>query len=335
MLGAYLTRFSDTIGNGWNQFWFKRESPQTISILRIVVGLVALIYALSFTSELALWFSDGGILPADRTYRLTGADDPTVSVYYWSLFYLVHTPSALYVLHAVGLLSILSFTLGFQTRVSAVIAAIFVISYAERAPMLAGLLEPLLCPVLLYMCLAPSGAYYSIDAWLRKRSGNDQPVADSYAAHIAVRLIQLHVVAFYLMMGLSKLGGISWWNGNAMWWLMAQPDHRLVDLTFLRGEKLRLLVFAWTHLVVLFELVFGLLIWFRIWRPLLTVLAIFHWLGLGLVTGHWEFAILMSGLSLAFAPWQTLAEPVEEAVQQSIAEQPLSRPSPETAEASV
>lgn len=316
MLGTYFNQFTEAISSGWNHFWFQRDNPKTVSILRIVAGVVALLYALTFTSELAIWFADGGVLPVDRTYRLTGASDPQARVFYWSIFYLAHTSTQLYLIHAAGLISILLFAVGFQTRITSVIATLFVLSYAERAPMLMGVLEPLLCPVMIYLCLAPCGAYFSVDARLRSRKGDTQDVPASFTAHLATRLIQVHVVAFYWMMAFAKLGNPVWWNGEAMWWLIAQPDNRLIDLTFLGGsEGSRLIVFAWTHLVVFFELAFGLLIWFRIWRPLLVALAVFHWVGLGLVTGHWEFAILMIGLSLAFAPWEALEVTSENSAQ--------------------
>ncbi|PQO38575.1 HTTM domain-containing protein [Blastopirellula marina] len=312
MLGTYFTRLSNSIGGGWNDFWFQKESPRTVSMLRIVAGIVALIYAFSFTSELAIWFSDGGVLPYARTLRLTGADDPAYRVLHWSVFYFAHSQLHLYALHGIGLISILLFTVGFQTRVVSIVATLFVLSYAERAPMLSGLVEPLLCPVMLYLCLAPCGAYFSIDAWLRDRKST-ATVPDSFLAHLAVRLVQVHVSLFYLMMAFAKLGNPVWWNGQAMWWLLAQPDNRLIDLTFLRNGELPTIVYAWTHLVVLFELVFGLLIWVRILRPILAILAVFHWVGLGLVTGHWVFAILMIGLSLAFAPLEVLTAAPESA----------------------
>ena len=305
MLSAYFTHLSDTVTGGWNRFWFDRDSPRTVSILRIVVGTVALLYALTFTTELAIWFADGGVLPVDRTYRLTGTSDPSIHVYYWSLFYLAQSSTQLYVLHAVGLISILLFAVGFQTRYTSIAATVFVLSYAMRAPMLTGLLEPMLCPAMLYLCLAPCGAYYSVDAWLRRRAGDPVEVPDSFTAHLATRLLQVHISMLYLMMAAAKLGSVVWWNGEAMWWLIAQPDNRLVDLTFLRDT--RLVVFAWSHLIVLFELLFGMLIWFRLWRPLLSLLAVLHWFGLALVTGHWEFAILMVGLSAAFVPWEFLS----------------------------
>lgn len=307
MLGTYFSRLTEAIAGSWNQFWFQKESPRTVSMLRIVAGVVALIYALSFTSELGIWFADGGVLPYGRTMRLTGGDDPSEIFFRWSIFYFASTPLQLYVLHGIGLISITLFAVGFQTRFAAILATMFVLSYAERAPMLAGLVEPLLCPVMLYLCLSPCGAMFSVDAWLRDRRGTTN-LPDSFLAHLAVRLIQVHVAMFYLMMAFAKLGNPVWWNGEAMWWLIAQPDNRLIDLTFLRSSNLRMIVFGWTHLIVLFELVFGVFIWVRILRPLLSVLAIFHWMGLGLVTGHWQFAILMIGLSLAFAPLEVLAE---------------------------
>lgn len=321
MLGTYFTRLSEAISDSWNSFWFQKESPRTVSILRIVAGIVALIYAFSFTAELAIWFSDGGVLPYGRTIRLTGADDPANRVYYWSVFYFAHSQLHLYLLHTIGLISILLFTIGFQTRITAIVATVFVLSYAQRAPMLTGLVEPLLCPVMLYLCLAPCGAYFSVDAWLRDRKGTTT-VPASFMAHLAVRLVQIHVAMFYLMMAFAKLGHPIWWNGQAMWWLIAQPDNRLIDLTFLRANGLPTLIFAWTHLVVLFELVFGLLIWVRILRPLLAILATFHWLGLGLVTGHWLFAILMIGLSLAFAPLEVLSAKPEASAKGKAAQTP-------------
>ncbi len=304
MASAYFTQLTEAITGGWNRFWFRRDDPFTVCVLRIVVGVVALGYVLSYTPELAIWFSDGGVLPVDRTHRLTGAADPTINVYYWSLLDLARSSTQLYVLHALALVAIGLFTIGLKTRIAAVVAAVFVLSYAQRAPMLSGLIEPILCPVMIYLCLAPCGAYLSVDRWLRRRSASAaaEPVEPSMMAHLATRLVQVHVSMLYLMMAYSKLGSVFWWNGEAMWWVIAQPDSGLVDFTFLRSAPL--VVFAWTHLVVLFELGFGIFIWFRLARPMLAGLAVVHWTLLALVTGHVGFAILMMGLSLAFAPWQ-------------------------------
>jgi len=300
----YFSLLSDTVSSAWNNFWFSRQDPYALALVRIVAGIVGLFYALSFSSELAIWFADRGVVPVDVTANLTRANDPTAEVYYWSLFNFANDALSLYVLHGMGILVILLMTLGFKTRITSILSALFVISYALRAPMLTGMIEPLLCPVLVYLCLAPSGAYLSIDSWLAQRKQTFQPIQPSLSANIVLRLLQVHVTMFYLMLATSKLSAGVWWNGEAMWWIIAQPENRIVDLTFLRGTPN--VVFAWTHWVVLFEFAFAFLIWVPILRPLLGGLALLHWILLALATGHWEFAILLAGLTFSFAPWQVV-----------------------------
>jgi len=310
----YLNELSTWCSQSWNQFWFKRSDSHAVSMMRIFVGGIALLYALSFTSELGIWFSDGGILPIARTNRLTGAADPGVSVYYWSLFSFATSNWQLYLLHAIGIVSISLFAAGLKTRVTAVVATVFVISYALRAPMFMGLVESLLCPLMIYLCLAPSGEYFSVDAWLQSKSSKDAP-KPSLAAHVITRLIQVHVCMLYLMLSFAKLEHLVWWNGDAMWWILARPEGRLLDLTFLSSSPK--LVYAWTHFVILFQCLFAVLIWFRPLRPLLAGVAAIHWILLGLATGFWEFSLLMIGLTMAFEPWNYQSNSVNSTVKQT------------------
>jgi hypothetical protein len=126
---------------------------------------------------------------------------------------------------------------------------------------------------------------------------------------------------FYLMLGISKLGSVAWWNGDAMWFVIAQTETRLVDLTFLRSSPL--LVYGWSHFVVLFELLFGLLCWVRLARPLLTVISVPHWILLGLVTGQWQFALLMIAAGGVFKAWEPLQPPQPET--QAASPQPITK----------
>ncbi|MGE0761543.1 MAG: hypothetical protein AB7O38_31305, partial [Pirellulaceae bacterium] len=114
----------------------------------------------------------------------------------------------------------------------------------------------------------------------------------SVAAGIVLRLIQVHLAAFYLMMGLTKLGGsLTWWTGEAMWWLIAHSESRLVDWTGLAGHEY--LLNFWTQGVVLLELAYGLLIWHRLARPVLIAGSTLHWVLLAAVTGQVSWAAAM------------------------------------------
>ncbi|MGY8769400.1 MAG: hypothetical protein ACKVH8_13360 [Pirellulales bacterium] len=295
MIRNYYQELTQTVSKNWDAFWFVRIDTKTVSMLRLLVGGIALIYALMFTISLTDWYAADGILSPSFTVSIISPYD-----YFWSLFYYVNTPTELWILHSIGLLFITAFAVGFQTRYTSIAAFIFVASYAQRAPMLAGLVEPLLCPMLLYLCFAPCGNYFSVDAWLRAKKQKivDRKVEYSLGANISLRLIQVHLCMFYGMMALTKLASYTWWCGESMWWLIAQNHSPLVDLRFLRDAPM--LVFGWTHLVVLFELCFPLLIWVKIFRPLVIALAVLHWISLTLVTGNWEFGLLMLALNVAF-----------------------------------
>ena len=101
-------------------------------------------------------------------------------------------------------------------------------------------------------------------------------------------------------MALTQLAGQVWWAGEAVWWLMARTESRLVNLTALSGSMY--LVNLWTHAIVLFELVFALLVWNRLARPLLLASAILLWVPLALLTGEVSFCMLMLVANLAFLP---------------------------------
>jgi hypothetical protein len=158
--------------------------------------------------------------------------------------------------------------------------------------------------VMLYLCLAPCGRYFSVDAWLRGRRKADPRLPappterlDTMTT-IATRLIQVHLALLVAMMGLSKLSGDVWWIGTGMWWLLSREESRLVDLTGL--HRTPMVLEAWTHLIVLFELAFPIAIWIPLARPLLLALGIFIWASIALVTGDITFGLMMCIASLAF-----------------------------------
>jgi hypothetical protein len=207
------------------------------------------------------------------------------------------------------MLVVLAFTLGLFTRITNVLSLVIVLAYVHRAPMITGPLEPILTMMLLYLCIAPSGSRLSLDALLRRRklvraSGSEGQADDcdahSAAANISLRLMQVHLAGFYLMMGLTKLAGETWWAGEAVWWLIARTETRMLDLSFLHSHILA--INLWTHVVVLFELTFGVLIWNRLARPLLLSAGVFVWISLALLTGLVSFCLLMLIANLCFVP---------------------------------
>ncbi len=308
---AYFRDLFEQTGTAWNRFWFTPRDPLVLCVLRILAGLMALFFVVSHSADLVRWFAADGILPGETTRRLAGAEQLRY-IFHYSYLYWASSAAELWTMHALGLIVLAAFTIGVWTRVSSVLAVVVVLSYVHRAPMLTAQFEPVLTMALIYLCLAPAGRYLSVDAWLRRRgrrAGTDKSIAaqwggePSVMANISTRLLQLHLAALYLMIGLNMLSAQTWWAGDGMWWLIARSESRVVDLTGLADHMM--LVNLWSHAVVAYNFLFGVLIWQRSLRPLLLSIGPLIWVPLALVTGLTAYATLMLVASVVFvdAEW--------------------------------
>jgi uncharacterized membrane protein YphA (DoxX/SURF4 family) len=297
--GSYVRRLCDSAGRNWNEFWFTPSNPNLVSVLRMLLGGIATTFVLSHSLDLQAFFGPEGLLPAETVRQLMNPSVDESASFRWSYLSTDWDGLSLWLIHFAGIVATIAFTVGCLTRLTSVLTVGVVLSYIHRAPMLTGMWEPILSMMLLYLCLAPCGARWSIDSWRRRRKPKpESAVASSVAATVAVRLMQLHLAGLCVAMGLMKLAGDTWWLGEAVWWIIARSDSRLFDLTWLSSAFL--LVNLWSHAIVVFELGFGTLIWIRSLRPLLLILGWVMWGGLGLLTGELAFFATMCVCSIAF-----------------------------------
>ena len=299
VVGDYFRVLLERFGQAWNRFWFLPSDALTLSVIRVLTGLLAFYTILTYTPDLGLFFGADGLLESGITAELRGTGD------YFSLSYLnlLHTPGALLAGHLAGLLVLALFTVGLFTRVTSVLALVVVLSYYHRSWVITGEMEAVLAFVLFYLCLAPAGNYLSLDRILaqRKRSqtvASGTPAAAHWSTTVATRLIQVHLAIVYGMMLLSQLNQNTWWDGTAIWWLAGRYDSSLTDLTWLHQHPW--VVNAWTHGFVLFELAFLTLAWNRLAAPLLIALSIITWGLMAIVTGLVPLAVMMVVAGLAF-----------------------------------
>ncbi len=305
---------AEEFGHRWNRFWFAPTDPLPCSVLRIIVGALAACHFAFMGPSLSTWFASDGALSPPAVAEILNQSGGGSSFH---LSYLNYIPAStgLTIVHALAIIFALAFAAGLFTRISGVLTLVAMLSYVHRVPQIAGHIEPVLSFLLAYLSLAPSGAYFSLDQRLfgtSKKSplgtflaGSTQP---SLVANLSLRLIQVHVAMFYAMMGLTKLYGDAWWQGSAVWVLLAQTESHTLDASGLRraGEMGEYALNFLAHTIVYFELAFPVLIWTRLARPVLLALSIVVWLTLIVVTGHLLFGLLMLATGLAFVPAQKL-----------------------------
>ena len=296
----YWTTLSTRFGTGWNRFWFKPQDAVVLCAMRIVTGTAAFAWLLSLSPQLTDWFGPQGWLPIETVKNIYTYGAVDVPWYVKSPLNLVQTQASLWTFHMGSLVILFLFTLGWKTRLTNLLSLVVMLAYVHRAPLIFGQFETVLVMICTYLCLGPSGIYLSLDG-KRGNSATQEALeacAASWSANVSVRLIQVHLSAIYILMGLSKLGGETWWAGDAIWWLTAQQQSPLVYLEFLRENPL--LLNAWTHADVWLDLLFGLLIWIPLARPLLMGLVTLKWLVLSLVSGLLGFCLFMIAANLVF-----------------------------------
>ena len=300
-------------GRSWNGFWFRPSDPTLCCLLRIGLGLMALLHLGSYFDDLVRWYAADGLLPTSTVDALLGGN----SSFHPTYLTLAGSPTSLWILHICGLVAAAALTLGLFSRTSAAVTAIATLALANRAPVISGPVEPVLIFMLLYLSLAPAGARFSLDALLIRPFLTKSPFElfahkeePSVLATLSLRLMQVHLAAFYLMMALAKTYGDAWWDGAAVWHLIAQTHSRPLDLSSLRGSEF--VLNAWTHFIVWTQLLFPFLVWNRFTRPVILVAVALLWVSMLPLTGLTSFCLLMLIATLCYLPpevfarWQTV-----------------------------
>lgn len=290
------------MGERWNHFWFAPSHPLPLSVLRLGVGACLLLYLLILTPDVVVWMGAEGMIPLELYQQMVLGADRINPFAFWSVFSLCQSDAQVLAVHYVFLLIAALFTAGVLTRVTSVLAFLALLQYVHRAPMVTSQVEPLLSMLLMYLCLGPCGAALSFDAWRRSPADRAKALEPSWTATVSLRLIQVHLAMFYVMMAAAKLQGDVWWRGESIWTLMSMTRSRLFDWSFARnwGYALNL----WAHVHLLYEFLFAGLIWNRLTRPIMLWAGLVLWPMLLLASGMVTFPLLMMVANLAFVPAQ-------------------------------
>lgn len=124
------------------------------------------------------------------------------------------------------------------------------------------------------------------------------PKGTSIFDSVALRLVQIQVCIIYAYSGVEKLRGPSWWEGDAIWLALANPQVARTDFSALAQYPTLVALLTWSS--VLWEVYFPAVVWFKRLRlPVLAFGVMMH-MGIGLTLRIPFFALLMIVSYLAF-----------------------------------
>jgi hypothetical protein len=295
---GYLRTWTADVVSAWNRFWFQPADPATLGLIRILTGAMLFYTHLVWSLDLDAFFGPHSWLPQGSVGLLQK------DTYSWSyLWWLQDSPLALWSAHIAALVVFALLTCGLFSRVMSVLALVAALAYVGRVPGALFGLDQINVMLAMYLVVGPSGDAYSLDRWLkRRRTGAPLPVRPSWTANLAIRLIQVHLCIIYLFAGTAKLTGPAWWDGTALWMALGNMEYQSLDMTWL--AQWPKLINVMTHVTVYWEIFYCALIWPRLTRPVMLVLAIPLHLGIAICLGMVTFGLVMLFANLAFLPPQ-------------------------------
>jgi hypothetical protein len=300
-----------------HDFWRKPVRAESLALFRIALGTTIFVSLLTLIPDLDPFLNVCSPEALDswvgRTGRFCMLRAPTTSPYLkeplptewienWNL--IGENRAVIQSLFALWLVSLLSLTLGFYTRTSAIIAWFLAVSFHNRLVWTLNGGDALYRAGLFYLMIAPAGAVWSIDHWRRMRSAPAEEAGPMFIPPWSVRLIQIQLCMVYSFTGLAKIGS-DWNNGEALYWV-------LNDIALTRWPYARLPVplglcklASWTTLA--WEISFPLLVLFRRLRPWVLVFGVTMHLGILAVMEIGWFSQVTLCWYAVFLPGERLA----------------------------
>jgi hypothetical protein len=277
---------SKGLANAWTRFWFNPVAPFGLHWIRFFAGIVFLLWLLPLTGERHALFALDGYFDSTAYREASRLPENLRPPITWSLVYAFGASPVAFEVFWWGSIAVLAlFTLGVATRITAVFTWLIVVSFlaspASHPDTDYMLVLPAFYLMLGYLALGqwsgslrplerfigPRGT--SIFALLRNR--NDEP-AQSHAANLTVRLLQVHFAIMVVTSGLHKLQVDHWWAGVAYWFPLhpaMQMDAAKLQAARASGEATLFVLTLAGYLALAWQLTFPLFAWRKRLRVLL------------------------------------------------------------------
>ncbi|SMO77144.1 DCC1-like thiol-disulfide oxidoreductase family protein [Melghirimyces algeriensis] len=277
----------------------KKQMLMGASILRISFGLLILyFYLIHYSQRYFLWGPQGMIQHKDFLTELSLSSK--ISLYQFS-------DSVAYfdVIFHLGILAALLFTLGFKGRIISIINFIFTWSIFSRNGVILDGGDNIMRILLLYLCVADTTAYFSIDSYLKKKKG---PTFDPgtkasavkyryYLHNLAILACIVQVSMVYLTSGLHKAMGELWQKGTALYYILQVGEYThpfFRDL--IHGFEIAMVLGA--YFTVLVQVSFPFLLFNRRTKYVAMAGVISMHVGIAIVMGLISFSATMISIQL-------------------------------------
>jgi hypothetical protein len=195
----------------WDGWWFSAVDLRNVALLRIGFGLLALWMYVPMWGDLSWALADSGVFPLAERNAAYGPHRISLFANPWFQIGDLATIRWLFMAF-LGVLVLV--VLGVFSRVTVLLAWLFIVSMANRAAVWTDGSDVVLKIFGFYLLFMPTGRMWSVDAV--RRGGTPLP-----ASAWALRLFQLQVCILYVKTGLVKFFNGQWRAGEGVFQSLA------------------------------------------------------------------------------------------------------------------
>jgi hypothetical protein len=236
--------------DAWQAFMFRPEPAYTLGLVRIAFGALTVGWTLSLLPSVNAFFTSSGIVP-----------NLVPNPFEWNVFQIWTSDTAVVIGWTVLLLAAIALTVGWHSRVAALLVFALILSFEFRNAYIFNSGDNLIRVEALFIALAPTGAALSLDQ--RRETGSFWTA--QLRAPWTLRLLQIQLSLIYLATFVTRMTGEKWPNGTAMSYALRLQDMLILPVpASIVMNPLLMNVVTWGTLLV--ELLIGILVWSRRFR---------------------------------------------------------------------
>ena len=272
----------DKIWKPWSQFWFESDGRKQLALFRPAFALLMLFFSISRAADLRLFYTSSGIMPLPALQLIPGTE------FRVSILKFTDSMVLIWGMQVALLVSLSLLAFNIWPRFSTIVAYVAQLSFMNRNMAVSYGADTISTVFLFYLCFAdfrPSDSSRKSD--LRATLGS-----------MAYRLSQIQLCIIYAYAGLDKARGYSWWNGEALWYVMANNQLRHMNFDWM--AHFPVVVVFLTYSTLFWEIYFPVMVWVRRIRYPVLVFGVFLHIGISMFMGLKSFGILMILLYLLF-----------------------------------
>lgn len=263
----------------WNQFWFQADGRKQLALMRIVLcfGFLQLYIPRLWQIH---YFSDQSIVPRSQALQIyMDYYRPTFSFYFWP-------DSWALPMTMIMLLLIVLFMFGIGGRVLALGLWFIDMAFQHRNISICFGADYIGSLLLLYLAFSNNQDFLTVGKSIKNRSDFSRQLSS-----VMYRMLQIQISVIYAYTGFEKLKGATWWDGTALWNVLANYQITVISFEWLRFVPF-FIVFI-TLMTIVFEIYFPVAMLLpKIKYPWLIMGFMFHF-GIAIMLGLTTFSTVM------------------------------------------